>query len=135
MILGSALHQKPGQLGRIDGSAGEAGTSSERDEARPANQKQEGLGREYLLERVLSRENMAEAWKRVRANKGSAGIDGLNIEDTAEHLKTHWPLIRSELLDGTYRPQAVRHVEIPKPTGGMRESLFQSKDEPEGSEG
>ena len=64
---------------------------------------------------------MVEAWKRVKANKGSAGVDGLSIEQTYEHLKTQWPRIRSELLCGTYRPQAVRRVEIPKPAGGTRE--------------
>src|SRR5262249_20200913 len=60
-------------------------------------------------------------WKRVQANKGSAGVDGLSVEQTAQYLKTHWPRIREELLDDTYRPQAVRRVEIPKPTGGTRE--------------
>jgi RNA-directed DNA polymerase len=64
---------------------------------------------------------MAAAWKRVKANKGSAGVDGLSIEQMPQYLKTHWPQIRSELLNGTYRPLAVRRVEIPKPTGGMRE--------------
>lgn len=58
---------------------------------------------------------------RVKANKGSAGVDGLAIDETLEFLKTHWPHIRSKLLSGTYRPQAVRRVEIPKPTGGTRE--------------
>nr|WP_018289546.1 group II intron reverse transcriptase/maturase [Verrucomicrobium sp. 3C] len=70
---------------------------------------------------VLSRENMVEAWKRVKANQGSAGVDGLTIEQTVEYLKTQWPRIRQEILDGVYRPQAVRRVEIPKPTGGVRE--------------
>ncbi|TQN75903.1 UNVERIFIED_ORG: RNA-directed DNA polymerase [Citrobacter freundii] len=74
-----------------------------------------------LLQQVLSRENMVEAWKRVKANKGSAGADGLTIEQTVEHLKTCWPYIREALLNGTYRPQPVRRVEIPKPTGGTRE--------------
>lgn len=83
--------------------------------------KEEGLGWDGLLQQALSRENMVEAWKRVKANKGSAGVDGLTIEQTVEHLKTHWPRIRQELLDGTYRPQAVRRVEIPKPTGDTRE--------------
>ncbi|NZD29010.1 group II intron reverse transcriptase/maturase [Escherichia coli] len=64
---------------------------------------------------------MVEAWKRVKANKGSAGADGLTIEQTVEHLKTRWPYIREALLNGTYRPQPVRRVEIPKPTGGTRE--------------
>jgi RNA-directed DNA polymerase len=64
---------------------------------------------------------MGLAWKRVKANKGSAGVDGLSIEQTAEYLKTQWPRIREELLSGKYRPQAVRRVEIPKQGGGMRE--------------
>ena len=81
----------------------------------------EGLGREDLLERVLPRENMVLAWKRVEANKGSAGVDGLTIEETAEVLKTQWHKIREEIESGLYRPQAVRRVEIPKPGGGVRE--------------
>jgi RNA-directed DNA polymerase len=121
MAFGSALHQTPGQPGRIATGEGEARAGTGRDEARPACQGQEGSGRGGLLEQALSRENLAAAWKRVKANKGSAGVDGLSIEQTTEYLKTHWPRIRSELLDGTYRPQAVRRVEIPKPTGGTRE--------------
>ena len=121
MTLGSASHQKPGQPGRDTVGAGEARVKVARDEARLACQQQEGLGREDLLTQVLSRENMAAAWKRVKANKGSAGVDGLTIDETSEFLKIHWPRIRSEILSGTYRPQAVRRVEIPKPTGGMRE--------------
>jgi RNA-directed DNA polymerase len=73
------------------------------------------------LTQVLSRENMGEAWKRVKSNKGSAGVDGLTIEQTVEPLKTQWPRIRQEIREGVYRPQAVRRVEIPKPTGGVRE--------------
>jgi len=64
---------------------------------------------------------LVAAWKRVKANKGSAGVDGLSIEQTIEHLRTHWPTIRDELLRGAYRPSAVRRVEIPKPGGGKRE--------------
>ena len=121
MTLGGASHQKPGQPGRDEIGAGESRVKAARDEARPACQQQEGLGRDGLLTQALSRENMAAAWKRVKANKGSAGVDGLTIDETAEFLRTHWPRIRAELLSGTYRPQAVRRVEIPKPTGGMRE--------------
>ncbi len=121
MRLGSASHQKSGQPERVVTGEGEAHAEAARDEARPAFQQQTGLGREDLLWQALSRENMAAAWKRVKANKGSAGIDGLTIEQTPEFLKSHWPRIRQELFDGTYRPQAVRRVEIPKPTGGVRE--------------
>lgn len=91
-----------------------------RDETRPAWKQQEGLGRENLLEQALSRENMAKAWRHVKANRGSAGVDGLSIDQTFEYLKEYWPQIRSEIKSGTYRPQAVRRVEIPKPTGGKR---------------
>ena len=121
MELGRERHQKPGQPGRTDRRDGEAGPETGRDEPRTADHQHEGLGREDLLARVLSRENMVEAWKRVKANKGSAGVDGLSIEETAEGLKTQWPKIREELQNGQYRPQAVRRVEIPKPGGGVRE--------------
>jgi len=62
-----------------------------------------------------------EAWKHVKANRGSAGVDGLTIQETEERLKTQWPSIQAEILEETYRPQAVRRVEVPKPNGGVRE--------------
>jgi RNA-directed DNA polymerase len=74
-----------------------------------------------LLEQALTRENMAAAWKRVKANKGSAGVDGRTVQETGGYLKTAWPAIRQALLDGSYRPQPVRSVSIPKPGGGLRE--------------
>lgn len=74
-----------------------------------------------LLQAALTRENLQAAFKRVRANKGAAGVDGLDIDQTARHLVTAWPEIRSELLAGTYRPQLVRRVMIPKPDGSQRE--------------
>lgn len=74
-----------------------------------------------LLTAVLARENMQQAWKRVRANKGAAGIDGLGIDETAERLMWEWPVIRAQLLQGKYPPQPVRRVTIPKPDGGQRE--------------
>jgi len=77
-----------------------------------------GLG---LLSAVLGRENMQQAMKRVRSNKGAAGIDGLGIDETAERLVWEWPVLREQLLRGTYRPQPVRRVMIPKPDGGQRE--------------
>ncbi len=91
------------------------------DETPPATCSPEGLGRKDLLRQALARENMAEAWKHVKANKGSAGVDGRSIDETAEYLKTEWPSIRQELLDERYRASAVRRVEIPKPGGGVRE--------------
>ena len=75
---------------------------------------------EELMEEVCERENCKQALARVKANKGSAGVDGMTVEQLPEHLKQHWPAIREQLLSGTYRPQPVRRVEIPKPDGGMR---------------
>jgi group II intron reverse transcriptase/maturase len=79
------------------------------------------LGRDDLLAQALASANLAAAWQRVKANRGSAGVDGLTIAETAAHLRTHWPRIREALLNGSYRPQPVRRVQIPKPTGGVRE--------------
>jgi group II intron reverse transcriptase/maturase len=70
---------------------------------------------------VLTRENLRQAWKRVKANQGAAGVDGLDIEQTARYLVRAWPTIRDQLLRGTYRPSPVRRVTIPKPDGGERE--------------
>jgi len=74
-----------------------------------------------LLQAALTRENLQAAFKRVRANKGAAGVDGLDIDQTARSLGSAWPSIRAELLAGTYRPQPVRRVMIPKPDGSQRE--------------
>ena len=75
---------------------------------------------ENLLERMLSRENMQHAWRRVKANKGAAGIDGMSIEAFPEFARKHWDRIRESLFAGTYQPSPVRRVEIPKATGGTR---------------
>jgi len=73
---------------------------------------------EQLMEEVCERENCEQALARVKANKGSAGVDGMTVLDLPEFLKQHWPAIREQLLCGTYQPQPVRRVEIPKPDGG-----------------
>src|SRR5208282_4915332 len=75
---------------------------------------------ERLMEEVVERENLKEALKRVRANQGSPGVDGMTVHALAEYLKEHGPTGREQLLRGTYKPQPVRRVEIPKPDGGMR---------------
>jgi len=75
---------------------------------------------ERLMEEVCDRKNLEIAWKRVRGNKGSPGVDGMTIDEALEYLREHWPTIRSQLLEGTYQPQPVRRVEIPKPDGGIR---------------
>src|ERR1043165_389707 len=75
---------------------------------------------EGLMEEVCERENGKQALARVKANKGNAGMDGMTVQQLPEHLKQHWPAIREQVLSGTYRPQPVRRVEIPKPDGGVR---------------
>src|SRR5450631_811695 len=75
---------------------------------------------EQLMEEVCGRENCKQALKRVQANKGSAGVDGMTVQQLPEYLKQHWPDIREQLLNGTYKPQPVKRVEIPKPDGGVR---------------
>jgi len=75
---------------------------------------------ERLMEEVCDRENCEIAWKRVRKNKGSPGMDGMTIEQTPDYLREHWPEIRGQLLSGTYKPKPVKRVEIPKPGGGIR---------------
>jgi RNA-directed DNA polymerase len=121
MSLEEALHQKPGGPGRTDRRRGEAESLPGRDEALTARRDRDDSGGACLLAQALTRENLVIAWKRVKANRGSAGVDGLSITDTIEHLKTHWPRIRAELLTGSYRPAPVRRVQIPKSGGGVRE--------------
>ena len=75
---------------------------------------------ERLMEEVLEAENLRKALKRVKANKGSPGIDGMTVEQLPGYLKRHWPTHRIQLLSGSYRPQAVKRVEIAKPGGGKR---------------
>ncbi len=105
---------------RSGSSQGEALSNPGSDEAQRPRPDAESTG-PGLLKAVLARENMQQAWKRVRANKGAAGVDELDIDQTAERLRTEWPAIRDQLLSGTYRPEPVRRVTIPKPDGGERE--------------
>jgi RNA-directed DNA polymerase len=115
-----ALRQMPAPAGRSGETGGEAGRQPGSDEAwRPRDVTgSTGLG---LLQAALTRHNLQRAFRRVRANKGVAGVDGLDIDQTARHLATAWPAIREQLLAGTYRPSPVRRVMISKPEGGERE--------------
>jgi RNA-directed DNA polymerase len=73
-----------------------------------------------LMEEILDPENLREALKRVKMNKGSAGIDRMTVKEMSDYLKEHWPEIRGQVLKGIYKPQPVLRVEIPKPDGGVR---------------
>jgi RNA-directed DNA polymerase len=119
--LGRAVHQKPGAPGRNAVGRGEAEPEAVRDEARTVRHETASPGRDGLLAQVLAKANMEAAWKRVKSNRGSAGVDGLSIAETADYLRAHWPRIRESLLEGSYRPVPVRRVQIPKPDGGVRE--------------
>ena len=72
------------------------------------------------MNQILSRENMKMAYKKVKANKGAGGIDGISIEDVNKHLKENWIDIKTKILKRKYKPQPVLRVEIPKPNGGVR---------------
>mgnify|MGYP000005734464 CR=1 FL=1 len=72
------------------------------------------------MEAIVERDNLKKALTQVKCNKGAPGIDGMTVDDLAAYLKEHWPAIRVQLLDGTYEPQPVRRVEIPKASGGTR---------------
>jgi RNA-directed DNA polymerase len=121
VTLGSAWHQRPGKAGSAEEGRGEASGGAARDEARLAQHDQTSRGTLGLLARALERQNMAAAWKRVKANGGSAGVDGRTVQQTRSDLVTGWADIRQALLDGSYRPSPVRRVAIPKPNGGTRE--------------
>ena len=95
--------------------------SAEGTESIVAKRGTESLAKgEQLMEEICERENCKQALARVKANKGSAGVDGMTVNELPEFLKQHWPAIREQLLSGTYKPEPVKRVEIPKPDGGMR---------------
>ena len=110
------------ELAFEESGRGEAPVASgEGTESLVAKRRTEGpAGTERLMEVVCERENCEQALRRVQAKKGSAGIDRMSVEQLPAYLREHWPEIREQLFSGTYRPQPVKRVEIPKPDGGMR---------------
>src|ERR1700732_221456 len=104
------------------GTTGEARSAGvEGTEARAANPEHESRAAcGPSMEAILERDNLRKALARVKANKGAAGIDGMTVDNLAPYLKEHWLTIRAQLLDGSYGPQPVRRVEIPKASGGTR---------------
>src|ERR1035437_7351670 len=101
------------------GEACEAGRE-ETESFSTMNDPERPAGTTRLMEEICDRENMEEALRRVKANKGSAGIDGMTVGGIADYLKQHWATVRERLLNGTYERSTVRRVEIPKPDGGVR---------------
>ena len=126
--MSKAMRQMPDSSGRVSVVHGEAVRDLISDEAcGPLLEHQDTgsakpvAGTGGLLEAALTRQNLQTAWKRVKANRGAAGVDGLDIEQTAQVIRTSWSDIRQELLTGRYRPSPVRKVMIPKPDGSQRE--------------
>jgi len=115
------MRQQSRQLVFAWGESGESRSGPrEGHEPSPVLDQPGALARE-LMEAVVEPRNMRRALKRVRANKGSPGVDGMTVDALAGHLMEAWPALRAALLDGTYRPSPVKRVAIPKPDGGVRE--------------
>lgn len=115
-----ARHQMPASAGRAATEGGEAACDATSDEANPTRHEPVNAG-SALLAQMLTRENMLRAWKRVKANKGAAGVDGRDIVATSRYLMIALPDIAKQLMEGTYRLQPVRRVGIPKSDGSERE--------------
>jgi len=120
MVMQKARRQMPAPTGRMGVARGEAVRGPVSDEA-DCPRHETGSTGSVLLMAALTRENLQRAFKRVRANRGAAGVDGLDIDQTARQLVTTWPTLREQRVSGTYRPSPVRRVTIPKPEGGERE--------------
>ena len=99
------------------GTAPCTGTARQADAARDGGT---GDGPAMLMDEVVRRGNVTAAYERVVRNDGAPGVDGMTVGDLLPFCREHWARTRKELLDGTYRPQPVRKVEIPKPGGGVR---------------
>jgi len=117
------MQQKTQQeLGSGRGATGEAQSAPSRETeagaARSDVERRAAAG--PTMEAIVERNNLRKALAQVRANKGAPGIDGMSFEALAPYLKEHWLTIRAQLLDGSYKPQPVRRVEIPKASGGTR---------------
>jgi RNA-directed DNA polymerase len=103
----------------LTGEAREAGRE-ETESFGARNETENPASTNRWMEAVCERENLKAALQRVKANKGSPGVDGMTVGGIKDYLKEHWPAIREQLLNGTYEPKPVRRVEIPKPDGGVR---------------
>jgi RNA-directed DNA polymerase len=106
-------HDQSGEGGTGPGRAEESQTATASDPARALT--------ERLMEEVCQLDNLSQAYRRVKANKGAAGVDGMTIDELRPWMAGHLPEFLTALLDGSYEPQAVRGVQIPKPGGGVRQ--------------
>jgi RNA-directed DNA polymerase len=120
MVLDDELPQTPAQAGSPTRSKGEARRVRRGEEKSAAVDEDERSGTSGLMERMLTRPNLMAALKRVEQNKGSAGVNGMTVDQLRAFLGSEWPRIREELFAGRYQPLPVKRVEIPKPDGGTR---------------
>ena len=101
---------------------GEAvGLAAERSVGTALDNDKTSRAADALMERVVAKQNVLAALQRVERNKGAAGPDGMHVGELRKHLVTEWPSLKAALLSGSYKPQAVRRVDIPKPDGGTRQ--------------
>jgi group II intron reverse transcriptase/maturase len=121
MSLEDAMRQKSKQLELPLGYRGEALNDRRSVEALTATNGNDRSSDDRLMERVVEEGNVKAAQKRVMQNKGSAGIDGMSVEELPGYMAENWGRIRESLLAGTYQPQPVKRVEIPKANGGTRQ--------------
>ena len=103
-----------------DGEGGTGTSGSEEPQASTASDRERALVNN-LMEQICKRDNLNRAYQRVKANKGSAGTDGMNVEDLYGWMTEHTEELVASLMDGSYEPQPVMGVEIPKPGGGVRQ--------------
>src|SRR3989441_276239 len=111
-----------GQLDFSSPPAGEAREAKREETESPSavHDPESPASTNRLMEEICERGNLKQALWQVKANKGSAGVDGMTVGGISDYLKQHWPAIREQLLSGTYEPKPVRRVEIPKRDGGVR---------------
>jgi len=105
---------------RVQGAGRKPSTNHRGAEVQSATSEQTKSEMCPLMERVVERSNMRLAYQRVVQNKGAAGVDDLGVSELKDWLMVHWPSVKQALLEGRYMPQAVRRVDIPKPSGGVR---------------
>ena len=111
-MLLAFMSEGRGEAPKIDSGGTEPSAAKQEPESPAAN--------ERIMEVICNRENLWKALQRVQTNKGSPGVDGMTVQQLPDYLREHWPTLREQLLHGTYEPQPVKRVEIPKPDGGVR---------------
>ena len=111
--------EKPRPLPEGRGGTARAGTAARQTVTVREDKAEDGAT--MLMEQVVRRENMLAAYRRVVSNGGAPGIDGMTVDELWDHCQKHWAQVREQLFSGSYVPQPVRRVEIPKPDGkGVR---------------